>query len=269
MGQVVPLPVSNSRSSQQYPPDGGAEPKLTAPWVDFDTHLAYLQEVWEPGQHISLIAPTGRGGKTYMVTRGLLPFFEDFRVLFIDVKDYDATVTDDKGRQFFRHNVHRFPSRLQIEAASYPKWFRLHVKSGLAGQSLAQQRDIVYDALRRAYKQRDWIIVADEIKFLSDYEGGLRLHAPLRDIWTRGRSSVTLVAMSQFPSRIPTETYSQATHLYLGRQNAEGNKRLGELAGTIDYKNVRQALGNVHKREFLYIDQSADEPERTMVITGL
>jgi len=239
-----------------------------APRVSWENHLSYLNQVWEPGQHISVIAPTGRGGKTYMVTRGLLPDWSDFRVIYLDVKDHDNTLVPRKGRPFFQHTVHRFPSRLQVEMASQPKWFRLHVKSGLAGQSLAAQQRVVYDALAKAYKQRDWIIIADEMKFLAD-SSGLNLYGPLRDIWTRGRSSVTLVAMTQSPSFIPTEAYSQAQHLYLGRLNAEGNKRLGEIGGTIDYKLVRQTLGNVRKHQFLYIDKGADEPESAMVITGL
>lgn len=204
-----------------------------------------------------------------MVTRGLLPDWSDFRVAFFDVKDYDETVTPKGGPKVFPHNLTHFPNRAQVEFASHPKWFRIHVKSGLAGTSLRQQQRIVYEGLAKAYRQRDWIIVADEMKFLVDYEGGLRLYAPFRDIWTRGRSSVSLVAMTQYPSRVPTEMYSQATHVYLGRLNAEGNKRLGELAGTLDYKNVRQALTGVRKHQFLYIDQSADEPEDSMVITGL
>ncbi len=224
--------------------------------------------MWEPGQHISIIAPTGRGGKTYFVTRGLMRGWTDFRILFLDVKDHDNTLVPRKGRPFFRTTVHRFPNKAQYEFAPQPKWFRLHVKSGLAGNSMRSQQAIVHEALSKAYKQRDWIIVADEIKFLSD-SSGLNLYGSLRDIWTRGRSSVTLVAMTQSPSWIPTEAYSQASHLYLGRLNAEGNKRLGEIGGTIDYKRVRDTLGDVHKWQYLYVDKTADEPEESMVVTGL
>jgi hypothetical protein len=203
-----------------------------------------------------------------MVTRGLLPYFEDFRVLFLDVKDYDATVAPKDGRPWFKNTVHHFPNAAQYEFAPHPKHFRLHIKSGLAGQSLHSQQSVVFEALRRAYKQRDWIIIADEMKFLVDYEG-LRLYAPFRDIWTRGRSSVTLVAMTQAPTRVPTEMYSQSQHLFLGRLNAEGNKRLGEIGGSVDYKRVRDAIGGVRKHQFLYLDKGADEPEDSMVITGL
>ena len=216
-----------------------------------------------------MIAPTGRGGKTYMVTRGLIPYLSDFRVLFLDLKDYDATVTPRGQRPWFKHTVHQFPNMAQYEFASYPKHFRLHVKSGLAGSSLRQQQRIVYEALAKAYKQRDWVIVADEMKFLVDYEGGLRLYAPFRDIWTRGRSSVTLIAMTQAPSRVPTEMYSQSQHLFLGRLNAEGNKRLGEIGASVDYKIVRDALARGSKHRVLYLDKGADEPEDAMMITGV
>jgi hypothetical protein len=273
-----PQPISNPRQPSNLlrlpgteAPLGQESPRRRVQRVSWEAHTRYLSEAWTPdeGGHISVIAPTGRGGKTYMVTRGLLPFFEDHRVIFIDVKDRDKTVWPPGGKPFFKHRVREFPNKAQVSWASWPKHFHLHVRSGLAGTSLAEQARIVYDALSRAYKQKDWIIVADEMKFLADYEGGLRLYAPLRDIWTRGRSNVTLIAMTQYPSRVPTEMFGQATHLYLGRLNVEGNKRLGEIGGTVDYKVVRNALADVHKREFLYLNKAADEPEQEMVITGL
>jgi hypothetical protein len=243
------------------------------PRVSFDRFLNYLSQNWnrEDGGHITVIAPTGRGGKTFFVTRGLLPFFEDFRVLFIDVKDKDKTVFPPNAKPYFKHRVQRFPTRLQIEWASPPKHFHLHVRSGLAGGgSLREQSLTIWEAVSRAYKQKDWIVVADEIGFLtSHFPDGLGLGGMFKDIWRRGRSSTSLIAMTQHPSWIPTEAYSQPTHLLLGRMNAEGNKRLGEIGGTVDYKVVRDALGGVKRREFLYLNKAAEQPEDEMMITGL
>jgi hypothetical protein len=134
----------------------------------------------------------------------------------------------------------------------------------LAGFSLHRQQRTIYEALARAYRQKDWLIVADEISFIAN---DLHLMAPLRDIWKRGRSQVTMIAATQAPRFVPGEAYDQPAYLYLGRLGAEGNKRLGEIGGTVDYRNVRAALGGVHKHEFLFIDKQADEPEESMVIT--
>jgi hypothetical protein len=232
-----------------------------------------LSETWEEGQHLSVIAPTGRGGKTYFITRGLLPLWSDYRVLFIDIKDRDKTVVGDKRglspedrRPFFKTTLHRFPNRAQYEFAPSPKWFRLHVKSGLAGQSLRAQQQIVYEALAKCFKQQDWLIVGDELSFLAN---DLQLMPALRDIWKRGRSNVTMIAATQSPRWVPGEMFDQPTYLFLGRLGAEGNKRLGEIGGTIDYHLVRDTLAGVHKREFLFIDKAADEPDESMLITGL
>ena len=62
------------------------------PRVRWTDHLAYLSEVWEPGQHVSIIDPTG-GGKTYLATRGLLPLWADYHkgVILLDTKGDDET----------------------------------------------------------------------------------------------------------------------------------------------------------------------------------
>jgi hypothetical protein len=255
MGQVLPL------NQPQFLPVGRPRRVPRQDWASFQDHLA---EEWAPGEHLSVIAPTGRGGKTFLITRGLLPLWSDYRVLFIDIKDRDLTLMPQRGRPFFKHNVSRMPSRLQVDMSSTPKWFRLHVKSGLAGSSLRDQQRIVHDAMARCFKQRDWLIIGDELSFLAN---DLKLMAPLRDIWKRGRSNVTFIAATQSPRWVPAEMFDQPRFLMLGRLGAEGNKRLGEIGGTVDYKVVRSALGKVQRHEFLFLDRLDEQPEESMVIT--
>jgi hypothetical protein len=204
-----------------------------------------------------VIAPTGRGGKSYLITKGLLPLWLGHRVLYIDVKDSDPTL---KG---FGHRVESFPSAAAQYWAKEPKWYRLHIRSALAGVPLTAQADTVRSAMARAYKQKGWVIVGDEAAFLA---ADLNLIRPMRDLWKRGRTHITFIAATQSPRHVPTEMYDQPTYLYLGRLGAEGNKRLGEIGGTIDYKAVREALGGVRKHEFLFLDKGADEPEDSMQI---
>jgi hypothetical protein len=219
--------------------------------VSWAEHRAYLDEHWEPGQHVSVIAPTGRGGKSFLITRGLLPLWHEARVLYLDVKDSDTTLFR------FGHRVRHFPSRLRQDFYPSPLWFRLHVPSALGGgPSESEQSRVVYQAMAAAYKQKGWVIVADEVSVLS---ADLNLTKPLRDIWKRGRSQVTLIAATQSPRWVPGEMYDQPTYLYLGRLNAEGNKRLGEIGGTIDYREIRQILAGVRAHEFLFIDNTAED----------
>jgi len=227
------------------------------PRVSWEEHQAYLSPRWEPGQHVSIIAPTGRGGKSYLITKGLLPMWPGWKALYIDIKDSDPTL---KG---FGHRVDKFPNKLEVLWAKEPKWFRLHVRSGLGGMPLLTQRWTVDNAMRRAYRQKGWLIVGDEAAFLAD---DLNLLRQMRDLWKRGRTHITFIAATQSPRHVPTEMYDQPTYLYLGRLGAEGNKRLGEIGGTVDYRAVREALGGVRKHEFLFIDKSADEPEEAMQI---
>jgi hypothetical protein len=228
-----------------------------APRVSWEQHLAYLSPRWQPGEHVSVIAPTGRGGKSFLITKGLLPLWGAWKVLYIDVKDSDPTL---KG---FGHRVESFPNPAVVKWAREPKWFRLHIRSALAGVPLLTQHYTVKNALASAYRQKGWVIVGDEAAFLA---ADLNLITPMRDLWKRGRTHITFIAATQSPRHVPTEMYDQPTYLYLGRLGAEGNKRLGEIGGTIDYKVVRAALGGVRKHEFLFIDKGADEPEESMQI---
>src|SRR5438874_12202219 len=108
---VLPLPPPRL---QLYPAAGTRK----VPRQDWASFVEHLGEEWAPGEHASVIAPTGRGGKTYMITRGLLPLWSDYRVLFLDIKDRDLTLMPQRGRPFFRHNVSRMPSRIQVDLAS-------------------------------------------------------------------------------------------------------------------------------------------------------
>lgn len=68
-------------------PHGDGRAVVGLEWDDF---LAYMRDVWEPGQHIAMIGPTGEGKSTFAV--GLLSLRK--WVLALDPKGEDETLTE-------------------------------------------------------------------------------------------------------------------------------------------------------------------------------
>jgi hypothetical protein len=228
--------------------------------VSWEEHVAYLWPRWEPGQHVSIIAPTGRG-KDWLITRGLLPLWRDHRVLYFDTKDFDPTL---KG---FGHRVQSFPNRLYrlgMKRENGGQWFRLHIRSALAGTSHRAQRQTAYAAMAGAYREREWVIVVSEISHLAN---DLQLMPALRDIWKRGRANVTFIAAGQAPRWLPGEMYDQSSYLYLGPlRDTYARKRLSEIGGNTD--EIKAALGQLRRFEWLFVDALNEEGEMQIVKVG-
>lgn len=228
--------------------------------VSWEQHLSYLSSVWHPGQHVSIVAPTGRG-KDYLIRHGLLPLWSGHRVLYIDTKDLDPTL---RG---FGKRVTSFPSRFYrfgVKAEGENLWYRLHVRSALAGSPHRAQRQTVYHALASAYREREWVIVVSEISHLAN---DLALMPALRDIWKRGRANVTFIAAGQAPRWLPGEMYDQGSYLYLGPlRDTYARKRLSEIGGNTD--EIKAALGQLRRFEWLFVDAINDGGAMQIVKVG-
>ncbi len=229
------------------------------PWRQ---HAAYLDEVWQPGgrtadnptantsPHVSLIAPTGVG-KTHLVTRGLLPLWgRDYRVLFMDFKDDDPIL---KG---YATAVGRFPGHIR-QSVSGGQWFRMKVPSRFSKATKVHQQNIIYDALRRAYLQKDWLIVVDELRVPLR----LGLEDFLVEIWERGRSQrVTMIADTQAPRWMPGHFYDQPGHLYIGNTMDQRTRiRLKEIGG--NSQSIIQAMNDLRPYEFIYVGEGGKKME--------
>ena len=209
------------------------------PWPE---HYLKLDQLWEPGQHTSIIVPNGMG-KDYLITRGLLPLWLGYKVLYIDIKKADPTLAG------FGRLVHQFPSFWE-RAGRRPHWFRLHVNSALGGVGMDRQRWIIYDALKQAAREGGWLVVIGEISYVANH---LHLGQVLRDIWIRMRNEITLVGATQAPRWAPGELYDQPARVYLGPiRDSASRKRLIEIGGNTDI--IKAVMPTLEKFDFLYID---------------
>lgn len=233
-------------------------------------HHDYLVDNWEPGQHISIVAPTGRG-KTYLVTKGLMPVLgSDERILIVDLKG------DDPRLKGLGYAVSKFPSRLLREyhatryGKNYRPIYRLVVPVDLSATSVLEQRRIVLRALASLFKEGEWTVIFDEIATLAENitNYGLGLAGPLNSLWRMGRSrKISIVGNTQAPRWVPRAMYDQATYLYIGRIGDKQAKiRLREIGGDAD--TLFQALGNLAKHEFAFTGWAGDVLQRVQVGRG-
>lgn len=231
---------------------------LNLPWSEFDR-----QWVWQPGEHVTLIGPTGRG-KTTLET-AILPRRK--YVVFFSTKRVDST-QERLQRQGYK--VVSDPAQLNAEVTPHaiirPSW-----RDGLSAKAIKKQHaEIFQDALMRCFDQGGWTVVLDEARYLSR---DLNLEGDMQLLWLQGRSlGISVVAGTQRPRWIPLEAYDQATHLFFFKDTDRANvDRQAELAGL-----NRQAIQEIVPRlrmvnpgtrasEILYANKDTDELVTTHV----
>ena len=214
-----------------------------------------LRKSWEPGQHFSVVAPTGYG-KSLLIVRGLLPRFT--HTVTLDVKGDDPELARAGQR------VPRFPTRLDIakaELSDRNPHYRFRVHPGGLGTSAKAAFD---DVFRKAWAQGStrrakgsWLINIDEARIMADHLG---MEKHLTTGWVLGRSKgITMLAGTQAPRYVPSEFYDQVSWLAIGRFRDERTlKRLSEIGGTVgDNTDIREILPNLERsktrREFLIL----------------
>ncbi len=224
------------------------------PRVSWAEHAAKLARRWRPGEDCTVVGPKGNG-KTRLAVRGLLPVWNNAKVCILDIKGDDPELQVGIP-------VKAFPSRLEQRDRDSQgrRWWRVRLK--LSDRMAA--RRVAYGVLARAHNQRHWAIYCDELVVISDPMTpdtmGLGLRATLDHHYLVDRyRPVTLIAASQQPSKVPTASLDQSTHLYLGPMNDDyRNVRGGELLGSRAFRTV---LNDLHRYEWVYVYRPEHEME--------
>lgn len=238
--------------------------------VQWASHVHWLREHLGPGQHISVIQPTG-GGKSFLVIEGLLklPVIEHSRVLFIDDKGDDPT-TREWGIPITEYPpglTTRWGARDQLPhwRLRVPDWTWSSTGSHEAG--VKQARFVVGRALDAFYQEAQApddelsdedaqasVVVIDEAYALTAPRPPSLNLAPLvvRN-WRKGRYRGLLqIALSQEPLWMPSEFYSQPSHLYLGRiLDRRQQDRLREIGGNTAV--IVETVSRLQEHEFLFL----------------
>lgn len=197
--------------------------------------------VWQQGEHMALIGPTGSGKTT-------------LSLLLIAMREY-VTVLVTKPQDPVLENLKKQSYKLMTEWKNYdpdliPK--RLLWPDSQKLYSASGQRKVFRDAFNNIYPQGGWCIYVDELWYIIHH---LKLELEIRTFLLQGRSmDLSLVCCTQRPSRVPLEIYDQSTHLFFWRDNDEVNlRRISGLAG-IAATDIQHLVANLPRHQCLYIN---------------
>ena len=183
--------------------------------------------VWEAGQHLAVLGPTG-SGKTVVSIDLLEGRAErrDAHVVVLGSKRRDAGLTE-LGWPIIR---------------AWPPY-------GKASTAKANKK-VFTDALDEILEEGGWTVYLDEAIYFTEQLG---LRSLLDEYWNTARSSgITVVASSQGVSWVPKAMFSQQQWLIVFRLPSEELRAdAASLAG--DRRRFEPAIAALHEHEFLLI----------------
>jgi energy-coupling factor transporter ATP-binding protein EcfA2 len=233
-------------------------PVARPPKVSWESLRSKLAREWQPGEHITVVGPTGSGKTHIAVSLAELCKY----VLVLAAKRQDPLVQDleKHGYKITRSLDEVLWTQTKDGRPAEPIHPKLVYWPGSPEKLNPKQLITVHnrqfgDALDWADKSGRWCLVVDETMYLADH---LRLSKELDHLWFQGRTQkVSVVACAQRPSRVPRLAFSSATYLFLAQTNDSGDlERLREIAAGFPKGMIDEAVQSLDydAHEFLFID---------------
>lgn len=201
---------------------------------------------WQQGEHVTLIAPTGRG-KTELTVELLR-----YRTwaIFLGTKRRDST--QDRLRRMGWRTI-ATSEELNPEIASKFILRPPFPKGASAGAIRSHHRDVFRSGLMRAYHQTGWCVAIDEGRYIADFLG---LKDEMSLLWLQGRSQDnTVICATQRPRWIPLEAYDQASHLFLwSSPDHEDMRRLSDFIPGVNSRDIYRIMRRMRKHDVLYVN---------------
>jgi hypothetical protein len=205
--------------------------------VSWRVFLMWLQDIWQPGQHMFIVAPTGEGKTTLAV-----PILELRKwVLALDPKGIDDTLAESG---FTRVESLPLPRKMRNDIADGKPARIIIGGSARSDEDQEKLKRLMKQALKMAREHGGWTIYVDEFQILADR----RMYGLDKDVELlliaarRDRSSVVMTF--QAPAWVPRAATRQA--------------RVGIIGPTRDrtmIKNVAESMGRDWRELSLIIDE--------------
>lgn len=225
------------------------------------SRLEFLAERWDyqPGQHVSLIAPTQNGKTTFMfqLLRNTDTSFCEIPPVMLVAKPKDAVVA--QGLDYLGwEETDRWPPKKKMfreKPEGHGLWPR-HLKDVSPSVNAEHLANSFRPAIKKLFWQGNSICIGDEAYELCAVLG---LSEELTRHWTQGAGMGSgLWTATQKPSgtqqgSIPSFMYNSPTHTFLGRDPDKRNRdRFGEIGG-VDPRLLSETVLGLKKYEWLYI----------------
>lgn len=203
----------------------------------------FFIDQWQPGEHLSVIGPTG-SGKSYVAV-DLLKARASRRnahVLALATKRRDETMTD-LGWPIITEWPPTWDQREGRRLILWPPY-------GKASTDVARKKQIFTDALDAVLEEGGWTVYLDEAVYFTET---LRMRPILDEYWNTARSAgITVVAASQGVSWVPRAALTQQQWLIAFRFSDE--ETLADVARVAGSRNrYRDVLGSLREFEFLLV----------------
>jgi hypothetical protein len=223
----------------------------------WDQFLDDFRGEWKPGAHIAIIAPTGQGKTTVLVSLLDLRTF----VLGFDPKGGDDTLAKSK--------YPRLPTWPPPPKA-YDKMAKGEPVKYLVGPKTLKRQDrpalidVQAKALEGAWDDGGWTVAIDELQIAADKMGQADAIDELL-IAARTRK-VSVVSLFQRPANVPRAAYEMSSWIFLGLTlDVDTINRLAEIVGRPKYE-IRGAVNGLARVDFSWLI-IPNNPRRPMVLT--
>lgn len=223
-------------------------------WTDF---LGWFTELWNPGEHASILAPTG-GGKT-TVAGGILSLRRFVAV--IDPKGGDDTMDGFGYRRLPTWPGQRAMTRMleEDERKGRPSHYIFGPRSNQL-EDRPKIAKVALDTLVGAYNMGGWTVYCDELQLFCD-PAILNCGRHVKDWLISARSGRrSFVSSFQAPSWVPTEALRQPTWVIASHtRDRDVIDRTAEIAGR-PKEEVRGWMSELETYHWIVVPRNPRKP---------